>query len=76
MAKEDASKTTFLCSGFIGLFEWVIVTFGLKNVGATYQRDINLIFHKLLGNTVKVDIDDIVVKLALCKAFDKLHRYG
>jgi hypothetical protein len=58
------------------LFEWVVVTFGLKNVGATYQRDMNLILHKLLGNTVEVYIDDIVVKLALRKAFDKLRRYG
>jgi hypothetical protein len=36
MAEEDASKTTFICPGFIGLFEWVVMTFGLKNVGATY----------------------------------------
>jgi hypothetical protein len=84
MAEEDASKTTFICPGFIGLFEWVVMTFGLKNAGATYQRTINLIFHELLGNTVKVYIDDIVVKSAefsshladLCKAFDKMCRYG
>jgi hypothetical protein len=44
----------------------------------------NLIFHELLGNTVKVNIDDIIVKLAefsshiadLRKAFDKMCRYG
>jgi hypothetical protein len=36
MAKEDVSKTAFRCSGFVGLFEWVVITFGLKNVGATY----------------------------------------
>jgi hypothetical protein len=33
MAGEDASKTTFICLGFIGLFEWVIMTFGLKMLG-------------------------------------------
>jgi hypothetical protein len=38
MAKEDVSKTVFRCLGFIGLFEWVVMTFGLKNAGATYQR--------------------------------------
>jgi hypothetical protein len=84
MAEEDASKTAFICPGFIGLFEWVVMTFGLKNAGATYQRAINLIFHELLGNTVKVYIDDIVVKSAefsshiadLRKAFDKMRRYG
>jgi hypothetical protein len=44
----------------------------------------NLIFHELLENTMKVYIDDIVVKSAefgshiadLCKAFDKIRWYG
>jgi hypothetical protein len=49
MAKEDISKTTFRCPGFVGLFEWVVMTFGLKNAGTTYQRAMNLIFHDLLG---------------------------
>ena len=35
-----------------------------ENAGATYQRAMNLIFHELLGNTVEVYIDDIVVKSA------------
>jgi hypothetical protein len=30
MAEEDMYKTTFTCPGFIGLFEWVVMTFGLK----------------------------------------------
>jgi hypothetical protein len=84
MAEEEASETTFLCLGFIGLFEWVIMTFGLKNAGATYQRAKILIFHELLGNTVEVYIDDMVVKSAefsshiadLRKTFDKICRYG
>jgi hypothetical protein len=50
--------------GFFGLFEWVVMTFGLKNTGATYQWDMNLIFHELLGIIVEVYIDDIVVKSA------------
>jgi hypothetical protein len=52
MAEEDVSKMAFICLGFNGLFEWVVMAFGLKNVGATYQVAINLIFHELLGNTV------------------------
>jgi hypothetical protein len=31
MAKEDMSKMAFRCPGFISLFEWVVMTFGLKN---------------------------------------------
>jgi hypothetical protein len=84
MAEEDASKTTFICPGFIDLFEWVVMTFGLKNAGATYPRAMNLIFHELLGNIVEVYINYIIVKSAefsshiadLRKAFDKMRRYG
>jgi hypothetical protein len=49
MAEEDISKMAFRCPSFIGLFEWIVMTLGLKNVGATYQRAMNLIFHDLLG---------------------------
>jgi hypothetical protein len=47
MVEEDASKTAFICPGFIVFFEWVVMTFGLKNASATYQRAMNLIFHEL-----------------------------
>jgi hypothetical protein len=30
MADEDISKTAFICLGFVGLFEWVVMTFGLE----------------------------------------------
>jgi hypothetical protein len=49
MAREDIAKIAFRCQGFVGLFEWVVMTFGLKNTGATYQRAMNLVFHDLLG---------------------------
>jgi hypothetical protein len=38
------------------------MTFGLKNVGATYQRAMNYIFHELIGKTVEIYIDDVVIK--------------
>jgi hypothetical protein len=63
MVKEDMSKTAFHCPGFINLFECVIMTFGLKNAGATYQRAMNLIFHDLLRVLMEVYIDNVVVKL-------------
>jgi hypothetical protein len=49
MDEEDISKTTFRCPGFIGLFECVIMTFGLKNADTIYQRVMNIMFHDLLG---------------------------
>jgi hypothetical protein len=63
MAKEDVSKTTFCCPGLVGLFEWVVMTFGLKNAGVTYERTMNLIFHNLLRVLMEVYINDVVVKL-------------
>jgi hypothetical protein len=62
MAEEDMSKTTFRCPGFISLFECVVMTFGLKNTGATYQMTMNLIFHDLLGIVLEIYIDDVIVK--------------
>ena len=46
----------------MGLFEWTVMTFGLKNADATYQRAMNLIFHDLLGIILEIYIDDVVVK--------------
>ena len=62
MAKEDIHKTTFRCPGHVGAYEYVVMPFGLKNAGATYQRAMNAIFHDLIGHSMEVYIDDIVVK--------------
>jgi hypothetical protein len=62
MAEEDMIRTAFRCPDFVGLFEWIVMTFGLKNTGATYQRVMNLIFHDLLGVLLEVYIDDLVIK--------------
>jgi len=62
MAEEDIPKTSFRCPGHVGLFEWIVVTFGLKNAGATYQRAMNFIFHESIGKIVEIYIDDVVVK--------------
>ena len=32
---DDISKTTFRCPCSLGTFEWLVMPFGLKNIGAT-----------------------------------------
>ena len=59
---DDISKTAFRCPGSLGMFEWLIMPFGLKNASSTYQRAMNSIFHDMLGHNMKIYIDDIVVK--------------
>jgi hypothetical protein len=36
MAADDMSKMDFRYPSFIGLFGWVVMTFGLKNADTTY----------------------------------------
>ena len=36
--------------------------FGLKNVGLTYQRAMNLIFNDMIGKLMEIYIDDEVIK--------------
>ena len=62
IAIEDISKISLRCPGSIGKFEWLVMPFGLKNVGATYQREINAIFHDMLSQRMEVYIDNIMVK--------------
>ena len=62
MAKEDISKNAFRCPGHVGLIERIVMTFGLKNASATYQRAMNFIFHEFIGKLVEIYIDDVVVK--------------
>ena len=60
MAPADEEKTAFITSH--GLYCYKVMSFGLKNVGATYQRLMTKIFKPLVGRTMEVYIDDIVVK--------------
>nr|CAN79729.1 hypothetical protein VITISV_034267 [Vitis vinifera] len=46
-----------------GLYCYKVMLFGLKNAGATYQRLMTKIFKSLIGRTVEIYIDDIVVKI-------------
>jgi hypothetical protein len=62
IAESNVHKTAFRCPESIGTFEWVVMPFGLKNVGATYQRAMNSIFHDMIGKYMEMYIDDIVVK--------------
>jgi hypothetical protein len=67
----------------IGTFEWIVMSFGLKNAGATYQRAMNLIFHDMLHKIMEVYINDVVVKSqtfeehveCLEKAFLRMRRH-
>ena len=60
MFQPDEEKTA--CVTPHRLYCYRVMLFGLKNVGATYQRLMIKIFKPLISQTVEVYIDDIVVK--------------
>ena len=73
IAKENISKTAFRCLSAIGIFEWLVIPFGLKNGGPTYQRSMNVIFHDMIGHQMEIYIDDIMVKSK--KAIDHIFHF-
>nr|GEV31964.1 reverse transcriptase domain-containing protein [Tanacetum cinerariifolium] len=60
MAKEDEEKTAFIISQ--GIFCYSKMSFGLKNAGATYQRQVDKAFQKKIGRNLEVYMDDLVIK--------------
>ena len=60
MFNPDQSKTSFITPR--GLFCYKVMSFGLKNVGATYQRLVTRMFWSQIGKNVEVYINDMVIK--------------
>ncbi|GAA0140561.1 hypothetical protein LIER_01881 [Lithospermum erythrorhizon] len=45
-----------------GLYYWIVMPFGLKNAGVTYQRMLNSIFSDQIGRNIEIYVDDMLVK--------------
>ena len=82
MDGADQEKTSFFTSQ--GLFCYKVMSFGHKNVGATYQRLMNKMFAHQIGRNVQVYVDDMLVKSRrednhlddLREILDTLHSYN
>ena len=74
-------KTTF--ATLWGTFCYKVMSFGLKNVGATYQRAIVALFHDMMHLEIEVYVDDMIAKskteeehlVNLRKLFKRLRKY-
>ncbi|GKV04519.1 hypothetical protein SLEP1_g16672 [Rubroshorea leprosula] len=58
MAPEDEEKTSFYAGDEI--YCYVMMPFGLKNAGATYQKMVTIVFRAQIGKNLEVYVDDIV----------------
>ena len=60
MDETNQEKTSFVTSQ--GLFCYKMMSFGLKNVGATYQRLVNHMLRPQIERNIEVYVDDMLVK--------------
>ena len=59
------------------------MSFGLKNVGATYQRAMVTLFHDMIHKEIEVYVDDMIAKskseeehlVNLRKLFERLRKF-
>ena len=54
------TKTTFTTEWEI--YCYIVMPFGLKNVGAIYQRMATALLHDMMHNEVEMYVDDMIVK--------------
>ena len=59
VAEEDRLKTTFRTK--LGNFAYIRMPFGLINVGATFQRAMDIDFRGLIGHSVVVYLNDVTI---------------
>jgi len=59
MHPNDESKTTFMME--LTSYCYKVMPFCFKNVGATYQRLMDMILAPMLGRNVQAYVDDMVV---------------
>ena len=60
MAPENMTKTTFTIEW--GIYCYKVMSFKLKNSGATYQKMATTLLHDMLHKKVEVYVDDMIVK--------------
>ena len=60
LALEDQEKIAFVTP--TGNYHYKMMSFGLKNAGSTYQRMMTRMFEPQLGKSIKISVDDMVVK--------------
>ena len=81
MAPKDMTKTTFTTE--CRIYCYMVMSFGLKHAGGTYQRMAMALLHDTMHNEVEVYVNDMIVKskdrgshaMNLRKFFERIKKY-
>ena len=74
MHPPDVEKASFITER--GVYCYKVMPFGLKNVGATYQRLVNKMFKEIIERTMEVYIDDESLHEALLAGLRVASKLG
>ena len=82
MYPPDQEKTSFLTPK--ANYCYIVMPFGLKNAGATYQRLMNKVFSDHIGKIMEVYVDDMLIKTQseetlltdLVQVFNTIRKHG
>ena len=72
LALDDQEKIAFVTP--IENYHYKVMPFGLKNAGSIYQRMMTKMFEPQLGKSIKIYIDDMVVKSKIVSSMWKTSR--
>ncbi|RVX01340.1 Transposon Ty3-I Gag-Pol polyprotein [Vitis vinifera] len=81
MTLEDMEKMSFITEW--GTYCYRVMSFGLKNAGATYQRAVTTLFHDMMHRDVEVYVGNMIVKsqdrpdhlTALERFFERIRQF-
>jgi hypothetical protein len=59
MAPEDVKKMALIMK--TGLYDWIVMPFGLKNATSTFTRIMSIVFEELGDKFLKIFVDDLNV---------------
>ena len=74
IAEADIPKTSFASP--LGSFAWTVLPMGLTNSPASFQRTMNKVFEKFIGDVVLIYLDDVLIMSQTAEDHLVHLRYG
>jgi len=74
LVRPDAQDAIFFFPDGYGLYEFLVVPFGLTNAPATFQNMMNHIFHDMINLRFLAFMDDLLIYAKIVEEHDEIIR--